>query len=149
MDNNMNTDTKNIASGLKETSSPAESVGVEKSRWERSWPTIACGAGLFSDGYVQSVSRRLVPHLTAMLINSGHWFCQYNTWPDLRQQIQACTSTQERQCYCLRWHGLRSTDLWRPFRLLVSQKFPPNLHYHFDHLFCSFGRCIWCWRYPQ
>lgn len=26
----------------------------EKSRWERSWPTIACGAGLFSDGYLQS-----------------------------------------------------------------------------------------------
>lgn len=28
---------------------------VEKSRWERSWPTIACGAGLFSDGYLQAV----------------------------------------------------------------------------------------------
>ena len=25
---------------------------VQKGRWERSWPTIACGAGLFSDGYV-------------------------------------------------------------------------------------------------
>ena len=24
----------------------------QKGRWERSWPTIACGAGLFSDGYV-------------------------------------------------------------------------------------------------
>ena len=23
-----------------------------KTRWERSWPTIACGAGLFSDGYL-------------------------------------------------------------------------------------------------
>jgi hypothetical protein len=23
-----------------------------KSRWERSWPTVACGAGLFSDGYL-------------------------------------------------------------------------------------------------
>lgn len=29
---------------------------VAKSRWARSWPTVACGAGLFSDGYVQSVS---------------------------------------------------------------------------------------------
>lgn len=28
---------------------------TSKSRWERSWPTIACGAGLFSDGYLQSV----------------------------------------------------------------------------------------------
>ena len=26
----------------------------EKSRWERSWPVIACGAGLFSDGYLQA-----------------------------------------------------------------------------------------------
>ena len=25
---------------------------LPKSRWERSWPTIACGAGLFSDGYL-------------------------------------------------------------------------------------------------
>lgn len=25
------------------------------SRWQRIWPTLACGAGLFSDGYVQSV----------------------------------------------------------------------------------------------
>ena len=25
---------------------------LHKSRWERSWPTIACGAGLFSDGYL-------------------------------------------------------------------------------------------------
>lgn len=25
---------------------------LQKTRWERSWPVIACGAGLFSDGYV-------------------------------------------------------------------------------------------------
>ncbi|OQU97432.1 hypothetical protein CLAIMM_03363 [Cladophialophora immunda] len=28
---------------------------IHKARWERSWPVIASGAGLFSDGYVQSV----------------------------------------------------------------------------------------------
>lgn len=27
---------------------------VEKSRWERIWPALACGAGLFSDGYLNS-----------------------------------------------------------------------------------------------
>nr|POE93449.1 putative metabolite transport protein [Quercus suber] len=27
---------------------------TQKSRWERIWPTLACGAGLFSDGYLQS-----------------------------------------------------------------------------------------------
>lgn len=28
---------------------------ISKSRWERSWPIIACGAGLFSDGYLNNV----------------------------------------------------------------------------------------------
>ncbi|KAJ5669664.1 Glycerophosphodiester transporter GIT2 [Penicillium macrosclerotiorum] len=28
---------------------------LQKGRWERSWPTIACGAGLFSDGYLNGV----------------------------------------------------------------------------------------------
>ncbi|OJD14170.1 hypothetical protein AJ78_05457 [Emergomyces pasteurianus Ep9510] len=28
---------------------------IQKSRWERSWPIIACGAGLFSDGYLNSI----------------------------------------------------------------------------------------------
>lgn len=32
---------------------------VQKGRWERSWPTIACGAGLFSDGYLNGQSPRL------------------------------------------------------------------------------------------
>ena len=27
---------------------------IEKSRWERIWPSLACGAGLFSDGYLNS-----------------------------------------------------------------------------------------------
>jgi MFS family permease len=28
---------------------------VEKGRWERLWPVIACGAGLFSDGYLNNI----------------------------------------------------------------------------------------------
>ncbi|WEW58207.1 glycerophosphoinositol permease [Emydomyces testavorans] len=32
-----------------------------KSRWERSWPTIACGAGLFSDGYLNNATSLAVP----------------------------------------------------------------------------------------
>ena len=30
---------------------------IQKGRWERSWPTIACGAGLFSDGYLNGYGR--------------------------------------------------------------------------------------------
>ena len=32
-------------------------ANVEKGRWERLWPVIACGAGLFSDGYLNNVRR--------------------------------------------------------------------------------------------
>ena len=31
---------------------------TEKGRWERLWPVIACGAGLFSDGYLNNVRTR-------------------------------------------------------------------------------------------
>ena len=33
---------------------------LPKTRWERSWPTIACGAGLFSDGYLNGYARKIV-----------------------------------------------------------------------------------------
>ena len=32
---------------------------IPKSRWERIWPVMACGSGLFSDGYINNVSRSL------------------------------------------------------------------------------------------
>lgn len=42
---------------------------TEKGRWERLWPVIACGAGLFSDGYLNNVrsdptSNTLFPNAT-------------------------------------------------------------------------------------
>ncbi|KAL1985985.1 hypothetical protein VTN96DRAFT_7120 [Rasamsonia emersonii] len=47
----------------EKTSAPLEDVNLgvvpledlPKGRWERSWPVIACGAGLFSDGYLNGV----------------------------------------------------------------------------------------------
>ncbi|KAJ4371702.1 glycerophosphoinositol permease [Didymella sp. IMI 355093] len=30
-------------------------ANVDKGRWERLWPVIACGAGLFSDGYLNNI----------------------------------------------------------------------------------------------
>lgn len=30
-------------------------ANIPKSRWERMWPVIACGSGLFSDGYINNV----------------------------------------------------------------------------------------------
>jgi len=37
---------------------------TEKGRWERLWPVIACGAGLFSDGYLNNVRTRKQTHKT-------------------------------------------------------------------------------------
>ena len=34
---------------------------IPKSRWERLWPVLACGAGLFSDGYINNVFPPLGP----------------------------------------------------------------------------------------
>jgi len=30
-------------------------ANTNKSKWDRLWPVIACGAGLFSDGYLNGV----------------------------------------------------------------------------------------------
>ncbi|KAL4913658.1 major facilitator superfamily domain-containing protein [Aspergillus aurantiobrunneus] len=51
-------DEGNIAVGEDMSPPSTEMAPLEnlsKSRWERSWPTIACGAGLFSDGYLNGV----------------------------------------------------------------------------------------------
>lgn len=29
---------------------------IPKSTWERMWPVLACGSGLFSDGYINNIS---------------------------------------------------------------------------------------------
>lgn len=67
---------------------------TKKGRWERSWPTIACGAGLFSDGYLNQVcyvsSSWMQPHsfnATRSLLTHldlGHWSRRYYAATDLR-----------------------------------------------------------------
>ena len=53
---------------------------ISKSRWERLWPTIACGAGLFSDGYLNSYAA-LSPHVRTNCADpfSGRVIGQVNT----------------------------------------------------------------------
>ena len=42
---------------------------VPKGRWERSWPVIACGAGLFSDGYLNGVCYNFLEELPLPLLH--------------------------------------------------------------------------------
>lgn len=30
-------------------------ASIPKNKWEKIWPVLACGSGLFAEGYVQSV----------------------------------------------------------------------------------------------
>lgn len=43
------------ASNEKDVERRGSVAKSEKGRWERLWPVIACGAGLFSDGYLNNV----------------------------------------------------------------------------------------------
>lgn len=45
----------NIDHGQNPVIHTAPLAELPKGRWERTWPTIACGAGLFSDGYLNGV----------------------------------------------------------------------------------------------
>ncbi|KAF2453841.1 hypothetical protein BDY21DRAFT_355244 [Lineolata rhizophorae] len=51
--------TEDALPGTPDASQEAERrisiVNSGKGRWERLWPVIACGAGLFSDGYLNGV----------------------------------------------------------------------------------------------
>lgn len=46
-------ETAQVDSGSDVTEDPL--AGLQKNTWEKIWPTLACGAGLFSDGYLNSV----------------------------------------------------------------------------------------------
>ena len=57
----MDTNEKKVVEGFASDVARQQSIdeapldATPKSRWERSWPVIACGAGLFSDGYLNGV----------------------------------------------------------------------------------------------
>jgi hypothetical protein len=46
---------------------------VPKSRWERSWPVIAAGSGLFSDGYLNGVRNDFIPSHVVILLTPLRW----------------------------------------------------------------------------
>lgn len=64
---------------------------IEKSRWERTWPALACGAGLFSDGYLNSfVLSRFVPSAACKLMltrSQSHRTGQHHTDHNLRRPV--------------------------------------------------------------
>lgn len=48
---------------------PTSAAPPEKSKWQRLWPVFACGAGLYSDGYLNGVSvENVSPHVLGALL---------------------------------------------------------------------------------
>ena len=42
---------------------------IPKTRWQRIWPAMACGSGLFSDGYINNVKSQLCQLTSITKIN--------------------------------------------------------------------------------
>lgn len=85
---------------------------VPKSRWERSWPTIACGAGLFSDGYLNGYDLAQAWIITTNLLIVSfqcHWLRQYYSHNSLPDPIYAIFRAKK----CHR-HYLRGHHRWQP-----------------------------------
>lgn len=59
---------------------PDPLADLQKSRWDRLWPVMACGAGLFSDGYINNVNPNAPSLLGIILTSSGYWFRLYHAW---------------------------------------------------------------------
>jgi hypothetical protein len=60
-----------------------------KTWWQRRAPVIACGSGLFSDGYLNGVREiaYLLNHLSDIL--QGYWVSEHHSQEALQARIQA------------------------------------------------------------
>ena len=78
---------------------PAEVAGFEpvtesdKSFYERVWPVFACGAGLFSDGYLNGVSDIIDLQFQRPNFGLGHRLSQHYTRSHLSKAIQGISSS--------------------------------------------------------
>lgn len=93
-----------------------------KGRWERSWPTIACGAGLFSDGYLNGVRIRFNVTSSSRVstcdknisdaVSLGNRSSQHHTQPALPGHIQQLTGQPKCCLNHLRGYCPRTAGLW-------------------------------------
>lgn len=102
-------------------------------------PVIACGAGLFSDGYINNVRPGLLPGplpecraSIPMLIataGSGHRVCYHRPRPAVRRPLQELRGEEVCRRYHLRRHRRRPALLRIPRRPLVAHQFPAHLNH--------------------
>lgn len=56
-----------VTETVVETEDTLAATVAEKNKWQKIWPILAAGSGLFSEGYVQSVRLRPEPKLSLSL----------------------------------------------------------------------------------
>jgi len=92
-------DSASMASVSSET--PSATI-VEKAKpkttWQRLFPVMACGAGLFSDGYINNVSRTL-PYSSHLELISSRSLAQYQQFSP--ENMASYTRTRVRVRTCL------------------------------------------------
>ena len=90
---------------------------VPKSRWERSWPVIAAGAGLFSDGYLNGVRDNVLPAIvssTDVIDAAGDWFSQYDAQENLQEAIHLFPRAEQRLFHRIRRNCRGPARIWLP-----------------------------------
>lgn len=127
--------------------SPDPLADTSKSRWERLWPVMACGAGLFSDGYINNVG--LPPQRITIYILTvpGHWVRLHHLGSYIRGCLQQLQCSLERRSYYLCRHSPRTASVRLHFRQVVAQELPPRLDSYLDRLRRS--RCWFIWLQRQ
>ncbi len=96
-------------------------------------PVVACGAGLFSDGYINNVSSH--PAECPPLIRSspdslGHWFRYPHPQPQVRRRLDHVPRQARRQRHCLCRNRRRPTGLRLPGRPVVAHQLATRVDSH-------------------
>lgn len=72
-----------------------------KTWWQRRAPVIACGSGLFSDGYLNGVSRIGIYQKNLPDILQGHRIGKHHSKEALQERIQAQQCSEQHHLACL------------------------------------------------
>lgn len=125
----------------------------QKPFWDAVWPVLACGAGLFSDGYINNV-------IGSVSTTLGYEYGDVYTNSTAKQNVSAIAfagtvSRSSRQSpasyrpfnlHCAHRIGCRSTDLRSSCGSLVANRLPPHVYRYPYRLHCSCGWLILAWR---
>ena len=133
---------------------------TEKGRWERLWPVIACGAGLFSDGYLNNVGLARAPttnatssmNAIATLFRSmiadheiDHRPSQYHAQQDIPRLVHQVVRSSECSEYYVRRHGPGHAVLRIHIRSLFTKVVALCFDYYYHPVRCARRGVLWCW----